>query len=210
MRTIAVATALLAALSASADPSLDDALALLRITEPRDAKLARWTAGGKNLWVVAAVEYDVLETALLRERGGELEVVARAEGVEPLANEPLWTVFVTLDLIPYRISDRETAFGVRVSNSYHSTARSSGTEALHLFRWRGDALAMVFADLTMESEYEIRQDVNGEGPEDEGTTSRWVVIVSKTKHRGFYDLLVREKSTKKTERWRWNGTAYAK
>lgn len=202
MRTIVVAAALLAALSASADPSLADALELLRITEPRDAKLARWTAGGRNLWVFAAVDYDRLETAVLRERNGELEIVAQSEGVEPLADEPLYRVFVTLDLIPYRISDKETAFGVRVSNSYSSSARSSGTEGLHLYRWRGDKLTMVFADLMEQSHYDI--------PQDTGSFSQWVVAVSKTKHRGFYDLLVREKKTKKTERWRWNGRAYAK
>ena len=125
MRTIIViAAALMAALSASADPSLADALELLRITEPRDAKLARWTAGGRPVGV----------------RRGRLR--STGDGGAP------------------------------------------GTE-----RRAGD-------------HYDI--------PQDAGSFSQWVVVVSKTKHRGFYDLLVREKKTKKTERWRWNGKAYAK
>ena len=31
-----------------------------------------------------------------------------------------------------------------------------------------------------------------------------------TATKGFYDLLVRDRKTKKTTTWRWNGTAYAR
>ncbi|HVG23060.1 MAG TPA: hypothetical protein VND45_02800 [Thermoanaerobaculia bacterium] len=43
-----------------------------------------------------------------------------------------------------------------------------------------------------------------------GSTEKRAVIVGKTKHRGYYDLLVRDRTTKKTESWRWNGTSYAR
>ena len=61
---------------------------------------------------------------------------------------------------------------------------------------------MVFAEILEESDYFISTDT--------GTSAKRVVIVSKTKTKGFYDLLVRDRKTKKTTTWRWNGTAYAR
>ncbi len=199
MRTLVFALAFLFA--------TDDALELLNpSSEPRDANVARWSAGGKDLWVAAGVYDDELIAAVLRKRNGDYTLVARSEGVEPLADEPLWSVFVTPDLIPFRISDKETAFGVRVSNSYHSTARSSSSEALHLYRLHDGELTMIFAEILASTNVELAQDDSGK---DDRTESRRVVIVSKTKHDGFYDLVVRDRKTKETTRWRWNGSAYA-
>ena len=187
----------------------DDALQLLNPdAKPRDANVAHWSAGGKDLWVAAGVYDDELIAAVLRERSdGEYALVARSEAIEPLADEPLWAVFVTPDVIPFRISDKETAFGVRVSNSYHSTARSSSSEALHLYRLHNGELTMIFADILSSTYVELAQDDSGD---DDRTESHRVVIVSKRKHNGFYDLLVRDRKTKKTQTWRWNGTAYVK
>jgi hypothetical protein len=205
MRKLGAVLAFCYCTSLGADTSLEAALLLLDDSRPpsqEDAAAAPWPAGGRDLWVVAAIYEDILRVAVLRERNGTFELVARSEGEEPLTNEPLWSHLVKLDLIPYRIRDGETAIGVRVSNSYTSTARSSSTEALHLYRLRDGRLEMVFAALTSESNYDKSGDTENE-------SARRVVIVAKTKHRGFHDLLVRERGTKKTTAWRWNGQAYA-
>ena len=204
MRKLAAVLAFCYCVSLQADPSLDAALTLLDDTArpaQDDAVLAQWTAGGPDLWVVAAIYEDTLRTAVLRGRNGAFELVARSEGEEPLTNEPLWTHFVTLDLIPWPIRDGENALGVRVSNSYLSTARSSSTEALHLYRLKNDELTMIFAALTFES----NSDKSGDTPDE---SVRRVVIVGRKKHHGFHDLLVRDRRTKATTTWRWNGDTY--
>jgi hypothetical protein len=197
MRTLVLALAFLFA--------TDDALELLDPSEPRDAKVARWSAGGKDLWVATGVYDEELITAVLRKRNGDYTLVAKSDGVTPLTNEPPWSVSVNPDLIPFRISDQDIAFGVRVSNSYHSTARASSTEALHLFRLHKGELTMVFAALLDESDSEFAQDGSDDRIVHE---SHRVVIVSKTKHKGFYDLIVRDRKTKRSETWRWNGSEY--
>jgi hypothetical protein len=205
MRKLAIALVLFS-FSAFADPRLEKALDLLdpnqRPEQPDDAALGRWTAGGKDLWVVASVYDQVVQAAVLRETNGRFTLVARSNGEEPLSSEPsLYVATVKLDLIPYRIAPKEIAFGVRVSNSYESSARASASEALHLYRLHGGALRQVFVDLTHES--------NWDKSDRDGTESQRVVIVGKTRRKGFYDLLVRDTKTKETTTYRWNGSEYA-
>ena len=212
MRKLLIVVLLLGSLTAVADSRLDEALALLDAdslpADGDDAALARWDAGGKDLWVVAAIYGDsLIRAAVLREAGGEFALVARSDGEEPVTNEAnLWVASLSLDLIPFRISAQDVAFGVRVQNSYFSTARSSSSEALHLYRLHGGKLTQVFAELTRASNYETPD----EGDEEEGTetASAAVVIVSRKKHKGFHDLLLRDTETGATTRFRWNGTAY--
>lgn len=206
MRTLALALVLFS-FSALADPRLELALDLLdphqRPEQPDDAALGHWR---NDLWVVAAVYDQTVQAAVLRETKGRFTLIARSDGEEPLSSEPnLYAAHVKLDLIPYRIAPKEVAFGVRVSNSYESSARASASEALHLYRLHRDTLRQVFVTLTQESNWEKPQDESEEGS---GTESEWVVIVSKKARKGFYDLLVRNKETKETTTYRWNGSEY--
>lgn len=201
MRKLALALAFFS-FSALADARLEQALDLLdpdqRPEQPDDAALGHWR---NDLWVVAAVYDQTVQAAVLHETKGRFTLVARSAGEEPLSSEPnLYAAGVTLDLIPYRIAPKEVAFGVRVSNSYESSARSSASEALHLYRLHGGTLRQVFVTLTRES--------NWDKSDQDGAESQWVVIVSKKAHKGFYDLLVRDKKTKETTMYRWNGSEY--
>lgn len=194
---------------AASTDELRRAQALEILNEGEDADqnafaVKRWTSGGPKLWVAAGVFGESLITAVLREAGDELELVAQSEGEEPATAEPFWSADVTLDVIPYRISAREVAFGVRVRNTYVSTARSSHSDGLHLYRWTGGELLPIFAELVLESNSEL---VDENAPRQE-TSSEWVVIVSERKHKGYFDLLLREKKTKKTRAFRWDGSRY--
>lgn len=214
MRAPLVALLLLfGSFDAGADARLGAALKLLDAHEQPadedDAALAKWSAGGRDLWVVAAI-YDaaLIRAAVLRETRHGFELVARSAGEEPIANEPqIYVSSLKLDLIPYRISPNDVAFGVRVGNSFSSTARSSYSEALHLYRLHVGKLTQVFAELTTDSNYEVPDDENAEGEE---TLTEQVVIVSRTMHKGFYDLLLRDRETKETITYRWDGAAYAR
>ena len=196
---------LLLATSALADERLDAALKRIEALDPPDipGQLGRWEAGGEGLWVVTSVWDEELEVAVLRERaGGGWDVVAQNEADEPVAAEPLHVYDVELDLIPYRISPGETAFGVRFRNSYNSTARSSSSEALHLYRMKGWKLTLIFAELTLDYNLDKSENEDEEGEERE---SKWVVLFSKKKTNGFYDLLLRGKQT---TTYRWDGAKY--
>lgn len=56
-----------------------------------------------------------------------------------------------LDLIPYRISAQETAFGVRIHGDYNSTAHSDAEEQVSLYRLAGSTLTPIFTALTYSS-----------------------------------------------------------
>lgn len=177
--------------------------------EAHTARLKQWPAGGKDLWVVAAVygrQDDArIHAAVLRERNSRFTLVARSDGEEPVSGEPLYSFDLELDLIPYRISPSVTAFGVRFQNSYNSTARASSYDALHLYRLDGKRLVPVFAELTFESYVEKAQDGSADDIVNERTA---VVIISRKKHNGFYDLLLREKKSRMATTYRWNGERY--
>jgi hypothetical protein len=210
MRTTLIVLLLTCGAAAGATPTeeLRRAQALEILNDGEDADqgtfaVKRWTAGGPKLWVAAGVFGETLVAAVLRESGDELELLAQSEGEEPVTAEPLWSADVTLDVIPYRISPSDVAFGVRVRNTYVSTGRSSHSDGLHLYRWSGSALRPIFAELVTDFSSVLLAE-----HEREETGSEWVLIVSERKHKGFFDLLLREKVTKKTRTFRWDGERY--
>ena len=89
--------------------------------------LAQWTHGPSNsgpLWVTAAlvqrpsedVEAALWTGILTRDAHGfHLLASDRSERVD--TSPMLWNASLTMDLVPYRISDQETAFGVRFAAS---------------------------------------------------------------------------------------------
>ena len=129
-------------------------------------------------------------------------LLASFTDLEPDGIDPPWNSMIGLDLTPYRISDQERAFGVEYHNSYQSTARGSASTALYLFRYAKGALTLIFQIRTQEgsndpygkySEYHDRK-----------------IIMGKTKHKEFYDLMIKESETKRITRYRWNGERYVK
>ena len=144
-----------------------------------------------------------------------------------------WKNSIRLDLAPYRIRDKEFAFGVRISTYYRSDAHTSSWTTLHLFRLSGNKIArIVTLDIDGSSieggsisRGEDGSEDGKEGGDEEGTEG----LHSSTVHigplapNGFYDLIVKttkgEKSVKSekvlqqeksVEKYRWSGTAYEK
>ena len=210
MRVMLAVLLLVAGVSFADDPP-DEVMNLLDANEIADEPIWKpWPAGGKDLWVVAGVYGGhtdaTIVAAVVRKTANGFELVARSEGEEPLTVEPVNVFDLELDLIPYRISDRDVAFGVRFENGYNSTARASFTNALHLYRRDGDRLVPVFEAITYDQDLEKAQTDEEENLE---VVVRSVVVVSHRKSKGFYDLIVRQKKPKKSTTYRWNGTRYA-
>jgi hypothetical protein len=200
--------------------------------------LAPWAHGPSTsgpLWVVAALvqpstddsEAQLWTGVLTRdEQGFHLLAGDRSERVD--TSPLLWNASLTMDVIPYRISGNETAFGVRFNNNYTSTAHSDMTEILSLYRYADARVAPIFTALTDWSTYdkdgaaECVENKAGKGrsPSDaqqdacdaENTTeAHYVLSFSSHTTNGYYDLLVRPKgkvASGKSARFTWNERTY--
>lgn len=223
MRVIAFAVLLfLAPMVFAAEPDIAAAVKLL--AEPGDgdpdlddAVLEEWPPLGEERWIVAAYfETDgdaFLKAGVLQKTANGFRLVARSESVEPETAEPPHKLWLSTESTTYRISPSEEAIALRVSNSFNSTARSSSSGALHLFRMHGKKLTPIFAQvLSYSGGDKPRYDDEGnEIPSDEELKEfeeKSVVFFSKTKTKGFYNLIVRDLTTKKTTTYRWNGREY--
>ncbi|WP_175719538.1 hypothetical protein [Burkholderia anthina] len=204
----------------------------------KGAALAKWMHGPSNagpLWVVAAliqrsnedVEAALWTGVLTRdEHGFHLLASDRSERVD--TSPMLWNASLTMDLVPYRISDQETAFGVRFDNNYTSTAHSDTTEMLSLYRYADARVTPVFTALTDWSTYDKdgardcteKKAGKGKDPSDaqqdacdaDNTTAvHYAVSFSPRKTNGHYDLLVRPKGNAalgKPARFTWRDGTY--
>ncbi|WP_175853489.1 hypothetical protein [Burkholderia anthina] len=218
-------------------------LALMDKTPPpadsvKGSALAQWTHGPSNagpLWVTAAlvqrpnedVEAELWTGVLTRDENGfHLLASDRSERVD--TSPMLWNASLAMDLVPYRISDQETAFGVRFDNNYTSTAHSDTTEILSLYRYADARVTPVFTALTDWSTYDKdgvrdcteKKAGKGKDPRDaqqdacdaDNTTEvHYAVSFSPHKTNGHYDLLVRPKgktASGKSARFTWNDRTY--
>ena len=224
---------LLAALILSATP----VVAAAPWTDPRAAALAAlfpdppkdlgdgevaikpWPNGpAPKLWVAAislrGSEAGTLSVGVFRETDGTLALLARNDDAEAEADEPLWNAAIGLDLIPYRISPGEVAFGVVVANEYASTARLSGSQSLQLYRYRGKALLPIFSTIVSRSNFdkvtaeECERKKKSRDCEDQSTEEHFVVSFSPHRTGGFFDLLFRPKGGGKVARFTWTGDKY--
>lgn len=224
MRVIAAAALLLvlAPMVSAAEPDLEAAVKLL--AEPGDdspnldeAVLEERPSLGEDLWLVAAYfdSYEAarLKAGVLRKTANGFRLVARSEDVEPMTAEPVHRLWLSTDSTTFSISPSEDAIALRVGNSFNSTARSSSSDALHLFRFRGNKLTEIFATVLSYSggdkaPYDDEGNEIEDGEEEEEFEEKSVVYFSKRKTKGFYNLIVRDLQTRKTTTYRWNGRKY--
>ncbi|MBZ5796056.1 hypothetical protein K8353_38670 [Burkholderia contaminans] len=220
------------------------ALRTLMGTDPAPADsvkgvaLSPWAHGPSAsgpLWVVAAlvqrptdnVDAELWTGVLTRDgQGFHLLASDRSERVD--TSPMLWGAFLAMDVIPYRISEQETAFGVLFGNNYTSTAHSDSTGILSLYRYRDGRVTPVFSALTDWSTYDKdgaaecaeknkgKRGKPGDAQRDpcdaENTTeTHYVLSFSPHMTNGHYDLLVRPKGkagSGKSARFTWNGKTY--
>ena len=165
----------------------------------------KWEHGPRSDLYVGVVASESLSNDLMFWIGifkqtatGPVLVDARADVFEGV--DMPWDYSISLDFAPFRLNARETAFGVRYHNYYHSTARSEMSETLYLYRFWDDHLYPIFNVITVE-----------EGSDMDGNhdfSHHLILIMSTKAHNGFFDLVVKDKKTKKTHVSCWNGSAY--
>ncbi|NIE55441.1 hypothetical protein F3J15_02665 [Burkholderia sp. Ap-955] len=169
-----------------------------------------------------------LWTGVLTRDGQRFRLLAsdRSERVD--TSPMLWSVFLTMDVIPYRISAQEIAFGVRFNNNYTSTSHSDSTEMLSLYRYADARVTPIFTAVTDWSTYdkdgaaECVAEKAGKGKDSgdarqdacdaENTTEvHYVLSFSPHMTNGHYDLVVRPKgkaASGKAARFAWNERTY--
>jgi hypothetical protein len=152
LRPAAAASVLLAGAAQAAAMDCGDAVAVLRPdledtpglvrTQPSRCALVPWTGG---LSAVAVARDETVLVGLIR--GAPDFAATEAVGeVEALSIDPLWSPSVEIVPVPL-IGRGGDTIGVRLSNAYVSTGRSTATEALHVLLRREDTLVPVLAVL---------------------------------------------------------------
>ncbi len=104
----------------------------------------------------------------------------------PSEVDPVTTVGIAIDTVPYRFAPGEVAVGVRAGGGFHSTSTNAVWTTLYLLRRQGSVLSPIFEAET--------QTVDG-GPE---RKLRFAATIT----RGAYDLLLGRR------RYVWNGSHY--
>ncbi|WP_423394374.1 hypothetical protein [Burkholderia sp. LMG 21824] len=196
---------------------------------------AHGPAAAGPLWVVAALvqrstdDIDAaLWTGVLTRDGQGFHLLAsdRSERVD--TSPMLWNAFLTMDVIPYRISAQETAFGVRFNNNYTSTSHSDTNEILSLYRYADARVTPIFTAVTDWSTYDKdgaaecvaakagKGNDQGDAAQDacdaENTQQvHYALSFSPHMTHGHYDLVVRPKgkaASGKSARFTWNEKTY--
>lgn len=203
--------------------------------------LSPWAHGPSAsgpLWVVSALVQRSTEnvdaelwTGVLTRDGQGFHLLAsdRSERVD--TSPLLWNPSLTMDVIPYRVSAQETAFGVRFNDNYTSTSHSDSTEILSLYRYADARVMPIFTATTDWWTYDkdgaaacVEEKAGkmgkGKNPGDaqqdacdaENTTEvRSVLSFSPRMTNAHYDLVVRPKgkaASGKSARFTWNGKTY--
>lgn len=121
-----------------------------------------------------------------------------------------WDYSISLDFAPYRLNARETAFGVRFRNHYQSSARGAVSETLYLYRfWEEHLDPILLWEDHLDSIFNVMTEEEGGDIDGKNDFSHHrIIIMSTKKHNGFFDLVVKDKKTKKTHYYCWNGSSY--
>ncbi|MDE1147992.1 MAG: hypothetical protein PW843_15435 [Azospirillaceae bacterium] len=161
---------------------------------------------GPTLYLLALAERDEtdstvdfqVEVAVFSAIDGQLTLISRdtLDDLDLVTDQGAHLDGATLDLAPYRISDGETAFGLRIQSGFDAgvNARLSG-ETLYLLRPTPDnTLVPVFDAPVAYQGFDGKAAPQGEVEMEPGKT------------KGFHDLTL--KAGNRSTRYVWTGDAY--
>ncbi len=167
-----------------------------------------WTAAAQPGLVVAAMgrDADNFDVAVLKPQGAGWQVVAMANpDNDPVVAPADVSVLegLSLDVIPYRISKSEIAFGVRVATDFTSTSTYAASTSLHLFRLHDGQLDDVFAGDVASSSCDKTTPNDACAPDQHA-----IVVFAASQHGGYYDVVLKSHAGK-VQRYVWRDGAYA-
>lgn len=174
------------------------------VGEPPCTAFAPWGEPAEGVFVVAAPnDREEIVVALMHDGAdGQPAIVAGPAAFEPITLGPLWAC--VLDAVAQAPLGGRAVVGLRVSNSYTSTARSTSTESLHLLLPDGAALRLVFGTITSA----VHADGPPQGPRT-GWSRRYQMVRRPAPQGAMPEITIRDARTRRVvSRHRWRGDAY--
>ncbi len=181
-----------------------------QVADLRVFTMTHWTAAAQPGLMVAAMgsDADNFYVAVLKAQGPGWQVVAMANPDNDPAVAPADVSVLEdlrLDVIPYRISKTEIAFGVRAATDFTSTSTYAAGTVLHLFRLHDGQLDDVFAADVASSSCD-KTDPNAACAADQQAN----VEFASTQHEGYYDIVLKPAKGRggKVQIFTWQDGAY--
>lgn len=177
---------------------------------PWAADLSAWPSEPKSDVRIVATAFEddtaeanaILCVGVVRATGSRFAKVALLnERIRvPKDVDPVMNYYVSVDSVPFRFSQADVAFAVRVTEEFNSTSTNFHTTELYLFRRNGDRVREIFhADM-------------GDGLIDKTTDTseshEKIIKFSSHATNGGYDLIVAPRHGGKSQRFQWDGNRY--
>lgn len=180
-----------------------------QVSNLRVFTMTPWLSAAPPGQVVAAMgsDADNFYVAVLKPQGTGWQVVAMANpDNDPVIAPADVSVLegLSLDVIPYRISKTEIAFGVRVGTDFTSTSTYVASTSLHLFRLHDGQLDDILA-ADVESSSCDKTTTSTCAPNQHA-----ILKFAASQHGGYYDIILKpvKASAGKAQVYVWNGNAY--
>ena len=165
---------------------------------------APWGPPADGVFVVAVPnDREEIVVALMRDGpDGQPAILAGPATFEPITLGPLWSCLL-------RVAEQaplggRPVVGLRVSNAYTSTGRSTSTESLHLLLLDGAALRPILGSIISAT----HADGPPQGPRT-GWSRRYVLHRSPARQDAMPAIEIRDaRSRRVVSRHRWRGDAY--
>lgn len=107
--------------------------------------------------------------------------------------------YIGFDLAPYKISETETAFGLRMGWEHSFSGGGITTNALALFKIDGNELINIFSEPVYYSE-NIAGEWNKDGTrKHDESKSENILLITPKKKNGYFDVVMKEKSKSKNK-----------
>ena len=100
---------------------------------------------------------------------------------------------ISCDTAPYKLSENELLYGIRISNYYSSTSHNTSSTTLDLYRKVNDTLINVFNIVVLSSSTEKLENTN------QTDDSKSIVIVTNHKTNNSFDLKIKTETNSKEE-----------
>lgn len=160
---------------------------------------------GEEPSYLGVIEYVTLSSGikLIARTAGPADLVASIADIQ----ERYYGGITKLDLAPYKISDKEVAFGIRFSMHTGYAGGASETEYLALFRIEDDKVTNILTE-PMSFRSDLAGDWHDDGTRDRSSNESYFVLsVLKHSTQGYYDLKINEKNGHSKTIFVWSSQA---
>lgn len=147
----------------------------------------------KKLEDPEAFECDLILVLIDNSTG---KIVSKSVEEEKYTSDAIALSMISIDFAPYKVTDNQTAFGIRTTHYGSSGPNPYGDEYISLYIFKDNAFQLILDELQTNlnvGETNMRCIYNG-------TDTNSVLIMQKTKTNGYYDIKVKSVTTINTSK----------